>query len=167
MVQGLCQIKRNYSYSKRVVKGWERMNYGYILLIILLVIATIVDIKEKIIPNWLVFVGFIIGSVNAFLNPAMSIASAAMAMVSAGVLLWTISYISKGGLGIGDVKLFACVGLFLGIDKIISAIIYATMISGLVGLLLLLINYSNRKKTMPFAPFILIGVLFTIGRCGL
>ncbi len=148
------------------------MNYSIIIqiisctiLITLLVTATIIDIKKRIIPNGLVIIGFIVGGSFAFFDPKISIVSAVVAMASAGLLLWIISILSKGGLGMGDIKLFACVGLFLGIEKIFSAIMYAAILSGVVGILLLAVNFSNRKEAIPFAPFILFGVMITLGWC--
>ena len=69
---------------------------------------------------------------------------------------------TKGDLGMGDVKLFACVGLYLGLEKVMQAMFYSAILSGIIGIVLIIISVSNKKKIMPFAPFMLVGTLVAI-----
>ena len=60
----------------------------------------------------------------------------------------------KEGLGFGDIKLMAVLGLILGLQNIIITIIFAS-ITGAIGLLALTIkNKGEKNKEYPFATFI-------------
>lgn len=135
---------------------------SYALLSTLLMAAAIKDIKGMIIPNILILVGIIAGFIMVFINPALSLAGAFLGLVCGGGILWFIAFITKGGIGMGDVKLFACAGIFLGLQDTLSAMLVSTVLSGAAGLVMLVIRTHNRKSTMPFAPFISAGTILTI-----
>lgn len=85
-----------------------------------------------------------------------------MGGMTAGLVLFLIYCITNGGLGLGDVKLFGCVGIYLGFFSTVSAMLMATVLSGLYSLVLICINRGNKKREIPFAPFILAGALAAI-----
>lgn len=142
--------------------GFSIQFASYVLLSTILTSAAVIDIQKQIIPDKLVAIGAILGGVVAFLDPGLSLLNSLLGFALGGGILLTVFFISKGSLGLGDVKLFACIGIFLGMDKVLSAMFISALLSGLVGLLLIIKSVSNRKKSLPFAPFILIGTLFTI-----
>ncbi len=135
---------------------------SYILLSAILTAAAIVDVQKQVIPDILVIISLVIGTLMIFLNPELSLLRSVLGALLAGGILLFISVISKGSLEIGDVKLFTGAGLFLGIENGLSALLISAVLSGLAGLVLIVKSVSDRKKTMPFAPFILAGVLITI-----
>jgi leader peptidase (prepilin peptidase)/N-methyltransferase len=128
-------------------------------VIALLSAATIIDIREHRISDKLVLAGAGIGLVFALLDPNRGGLDRLMGGVAAGLVLLLIYYITKGGLGLGDVKLFGCTGIYLGLEGIFSAMLIAAVLSGLFSLVLICINRNNRKREIPFAPFILAGAL--------
>ena len=134
----------------------------YILLSTILTWAAIIDMQKQIISDKLIAISALLGVVMVFLDPELSFLNALMGFVLGGGILLIVFFISKGSLGLGDVKLFACIGIFLGMDKVLSAMFVSALLSGLVGLVLIIKSDSNRKQSIPFAPFILIGTLYTI-----
>jgi leader peptidase (prepilin peptidase) / N-methyltransferase len=134
----------------------------YCALACLLAAAARVDLQERIIPDKLVAAGALAGVVTLFVNRNTSMLSAFLGMAAAGGLLWILSYVTKGGIGLGDAKLFACVGLYLGLERVLTAMLFSTLLSGLTGLILIVANFKNRKKTIPFAPYILVGTMVTV-----
>ena len=134
----------------------------YILLSTILTWAVIIDMQKQIISDKLIAISALLGVVMVFLDPELSFLNALMGFVLGGGILLIVFFISKGSLGLGDVKLFACIGIFLGMDKVLSAMFVSALLSGLVGLVLIIKSDSNRKQSIPFAPFILIGTLYTI-----
>ncbi|KUO69934.1 MAG: hypothetical protein APF77_17480 [Clostridia bacterium BRH_c25] len=128
----------------------------------MLITAAIVDIRERRIPDKLVLIGAAAGLVFSMLDPQRGLLDSAMGGMTAGLVLLLIHYITKGGLGLGDVKLFGCSGIYLGLESTVSAMVAASVLSGLYSLILICINRDNKKREIPFAPFILAGVLVAI-----
>jgi leader peptidase (prepilin peptidase)/N-methyltransferase len=118
------------------------------------------DIKMKIIPNNLVISGIILGTIMVFLNNHISIISALLGCTICGGLIAIISFITRGSIGMGDAKLFACIGIFLGLHMTLGILIVATILSGLIGLYLLIFKKADRKTLLPFAPYIFAATIF-------
>jgi Flp pilus assembly protein protease CpaA len=130
--------------------------------IALLSAATIIDIRERRIPDKLVMAGTGIGLAFALLDSDIGGLNRLIGGATSGLVLLLIYYITKGGLGLGDVKLFGCIGIYLGLEDTVSAMLIAAVLSGFFSLALICINRNNRKREMPFAPFILAGSLAVI-----
>lgn len=86
------------------------------------------------------------------------------AFVGGGVFLviyfGAILVLKREGLGFGDVKLAAAAGLMLGWQKLILAILLASVAASIILLLLKMIRKDEKNKEYPFGPFISAGVLF-------
>jgi leader peptidase (prepilin peptidase)/N-methyltransferase len=68
--------------------------------------------------------------------------------------------ISRGGMGMGDVKLSAAIGLVSGFFGVWITLIssFATYILGsVIGIALMLAGKAGRKTAIPFGPFMLVG----------
>ena len=135
---------------------------SYFAIIALLLSASIIDVRELRIPDKLVLTGVTVGLVFLLFDPHRGFLDSLMGGVAAGLIMLLIYYITKGGIGLGDVKLFGCVGIYLGFESTVSAMLLAAVLSGLYSLVLICINRDNKKRELPFAPFILAGVLVAI-----
>jgi leader peptidase (prepilin peptidase)/N-methyltransferase len=78
------------------------------------------------------------------------------------ILFLLIVIITGGGMGMGDVKLAAFIGLALGFPKIIVALFLSILLGGIVAILLLISGKKGRKQAVPFGPFMSIGALSAI-----
>jgi len=141
----------------------------YVLVLILGYIAAINDIKTKKIPNSLILVmlgGWIAMSVPAILlNTEAAIESlieSAFGFASGGGLFLIVYLISHKSLGGGDVKLMACVGLYLGFSGILAVMLWGTILAALTGLVLILFRKIGHKDSIPLAPFLYIGILIAV-----
>ena len=135
---------------------------SYSSVIILLIAAAAIDVQQKIIPNVLVVSGSLVGIIIAFINTNMTLINALMTVFLIGGLLWIVSILSKGAIGMGDVKLVACIGIFLGLQKTLTVLCVALLLSGIVAVVLIVLRYANGKKEIPFAPFVLAAAMITI-----
>jgi prepilin signal peptidase PulO-like enzyme (type II secretory pathway) len=70
-----------------------------------------------------------------------------------GGLLELIRLISKGGIGMGDVKLMTACGFYLGIVPGIFVLMLSYMLAGLFCLPVLLLKKASLKTRIPMAPF--------------
>ena len=85
-----------------------------------------------------------------------------IAAAGAFVLLAIISLVSRGGIGMGDVKLFTLIAAYMGIYGTLNVLLYGLVSSALVSLAILLSRKKKAKDKIPFAPFIFIGFVITI-----
>ena len=69
--------------------------------------------------------------------------------------------LTKGGMGGGDIKFVAALGLWLGLKLTIVTLFLSFVIGGICGALLLLFKIKSRKDFIPFGPFIAIGAFIT------
>lgn len=76
-------------------------------------------------------------------------------------ILATVFFVSKGGLGAGDVKLFTMIGLVLGPRDVLVALFLASLIGAIVGGGLILTRKIGRKQPIPFVPSIALGTMLT------
>jgi len=156
-----------------VVLKWDMIGaFGLLqfgLLIVFGYIASVFDIREKRIPNGLVLAmlaGWVITIVPQLFydtEPALIVLrDALLGCVICGGLLLLVYYISKKGLGGGDVKFMAAAGLYLGFQGVLPAMLYGSILAGLTGVTLILIKKIGRKDSIPLAPFLYVGILITV-----
>ncbi|MDG5470953.1 prepilin peptidase [Jeotgalibacillus sp. ET6] len=132
-----------------------------ILFISLLVIITVSDLAYMIIPDKiLLFFGTALLAVRVVepLSPWWN------AYLGAGVgftLLLLIAIVSKGGMGGGDIKLYAVIGLVLGVKLTLLSFFLATFIGTIAGIAGIVWKSKNRKEPVPFGPSIAAASIIT------
>lgn len=136
--------------------------FSNVILIAALLLISIIDVRSKIIPNKLIIMIIAVGVITLILDNNSSIINALFGFIICGGMIAIISFITKGDIGMGDAKLFACIGLFFGLQTTLGIMLAATMISGLAGLTLLALGKANRKTVLPFAPFVFAATMFVI-----
>ncbi|MDP5274303.1 prepilin peptidase [Chengkuizengella axinellae] len=134
-----------------------------LLVVCLSVIITVSDLKYMIIPNnvLLFFLPFFI--ITRFLFPSLPIWHYVVGFFVGGGILLLLAIVSRGGMGMGDVKLFAIYGFVLGYQQILFALFIASVIGSLVGISLILFKKVQRKQPIPFGPYLALGTLITYG----
>jgi leader peptidase (prepilin peptidase) / N-methyltransferase len=129
----------------------------------ILIAASALDIKKKLISNKLIIFSFSVGILINFISLDFSkVFDAFLALIITGSVLLILYFVSRGSIGIGDIKLISCMSIFLGLQAIISVFFIAVVLSGLAGLVLLLFKAVRRKGTIPFAPFLLVGFIIML-----
>lgn len=131
----------------------------YAILLILLLAACIVDLKSGKIPDKVVLAGILTGIVFSAINGPKDVAFKLISGIIAALLLLLISWLSKGGVGMGDVKLAAFLGVYLGLGMTISVLSVSVILSGIAAAVILLSKKAGKNGTIPFAPFILLGTV--------
>lgn len=141
--------------------GFSISAFVYMAFGTVLIIVSFIDLKEKIIPDELSLPGAAIGLIlSAFLLP-VGFLNALIGMAFGGGILLFIAFISKGGMGGGDVKLMAMIGAFLGWPDVVVSLFVAVLIGSLVGVLLVLLRIKGRKDAVPFGPFLALGAIIS------
>ena len=79
-----------------------------------------------------------------------------------GGLMLLIAVVSRGGMGGGDVKFAAALGLWLGWKFTLMALLLSFLAGGVGGAVLLITRLKGRKDYIPFGPFIALGAFITM-----
>jgi len=142
-----------------LVSPWQRATLSLLYASLLIVIA-VIDFEHHLVPNRLVYPGLLLALAGAFVpvppEPLSALAGGAIAFGT----LFAIAALSPGGMGMGDVKLAAFVGLSLGFPLAVPIVLLAFVSGGLVGGLLLMTKRARPGDAVPFGPFLaLAGVL--------
>ncbi|WP_297453836.1 A24 family peptidase [Persephonella sp.] len=138
------------------------VDYIFIFLFLALMIAiTFIDIDFKIIPDEINFIGFVSGIVYSFFRTDFSWIDALIgAAVGAGFLFGIAYFYLKfrgiEGLGMGDVKMMAFVGTYIGWFGSLFTIFFGSLLGAVVGILGAYLSKSEDKGKfeIPFGPFL-------------
>jgi leader peptidase (prepilin peptidase)/N-methyltransferase len=128
-----------------------------LLFVATLAAITLTDLELRVIPNKILIVSAVAGvALAAALDPA-SLPERAIGAVAAGGLLFGVALAYPRGMGMGDVKLAAVMGLYLG-RSVAPALLVAFAAGSIVGLLLIARDGATaRKQAVPFGPFLALG----------
>lgn len=172
MLTGVVSITLFFKY------GLTSDFVAFLFLTYILIAVFFIDLDHQIIPNELVIVGLIGGGVlfvyNLFhpfqiysdyqwWNPLLGLVSGSGFLLIVA-FIGSLLYHNDEVMGMGDVKLFAPIGLFLGWRMTLLALYISVILGGLSSLMLILLGKANRKSMIPFGPYIVIGVFITIMR---
>ncbi|MEA4901297.1 MAG: prepilin peptidase [Desulfitobacterium sp.] len=156
--------------------GWTIDFVAFLFLTYILIAVFFIDIEHMIIPDQLVMAGLGGGAVlfvyqlfqpfpiygdRSWWNPLLGLAVGSGFLLAVS-LLGLALYKSDEVMGMGDVKLLAPIGLFLGWRMTLLALFMAVILGGLSSLVLILFGKATRKSVIPFAPFIVLGTWISI-----
>ncbi|MDD4754324.1 MAG: prepilin peptidase [Desulfitobacteriaceae bacterium] len=134
----------------------------YFFLASLLIIISFIDIDFYRIPNQLIGIGFLAGTVLMIMFSFNQWGEALLGVLLGGGLLLILAVLSKGGMGGGDVKLAGLIGFFLGWRLMVIGLFLAALLASIVGIILIALGKKRRKDPLPFAPFLSIGALVAL-----
>jgi len=170
LLTGLLFALIYWHLAVRQLADWPEIVF-YWFIAALLIIITIYDFKHQIIPDKFVFAFIFL----ALLQPIILLKNPILLNLGWGVVgglvtalpLFVLWVISKGRwLGFGDVKLAIGVGLLLGWQFGLSALVLAFWLGALIGLFLIAWGKTQlwrkgksytMKSEVPFAPFLILG----------
>jgi leader peptidase (prepilin peptidase)/N-methyltransferase len=157
----LTELGLGAAYVAVVLVLWDdpgEVALGLVFVTMLLAV-TLTDLEQRIIPNRILLVSAIAGAAIAAVTDPGDLPERAIAAAAAGGLLFAAALASPRGMGLGDVKLAATMGIFLG-RNVAPAILVALLAGSLVGLAMIAREgASARKKAIPFGPFLALGGL--------
>lgn len=124
-----------------------------------LVTVTVTDLERRIIPNKVLLVASVLGVAIVAIGDPGSLPERLAAAAAAGGLLFAAALAYPRGMGLGDVKLAAVMGLFLG-RNVAPALMVALLAGSVVGLgIIARHGAAARKQAIPFGPFLALGGL--------
>ena len=136
----------------------------------LFIVIFVVDLEHGLILNKVVYPGMAVALLFALFLPQPWITQLKFSgivnfVIGAGigfVILLLIALISRGGMGWGDVKLAALIGLATGFPLVFVALVMGAILGGLAAVALLIAKKRGRKEAIPFGPFLSLSTLITL-----
>jgi leader peptidase (prepilin peptidase)/N-methyltransferase len=154
--------------------GWELALVA--VYCCLFIILLLIDLEHHILPNKIVYAAVIFAIVIAALGSIFGfeprdiadtgfrlwIVDAAIGGGIGFVLLLLPALLYRGGMGWGDIKLAALIGLVTGFPFVLLAMFLAIVGGGLIAAILLLSKLKSRKDAIPFGPFLSLAAMATL-----
>lgn len=154
----------------------------------LLVDLTITDLRERILPDVVNFFGLGVGLLFSFFTkpidgtamwianrwfdfpppqPVLCFVDAILGAVAGSGLLWVVAegYFrlrGREGMGLGDVKMMAAVGAFLGLKRTLLTVLVGSLLGSVIGVILIAVSKKDRNYELPFGTFLGAGALLVL-----
>ena len=153
-----------------IVFGLHYLHFGWTPLLAVragfaaaMIVLFMIDLEHQILPNVITLPGIAIGlGASLFLEPGWR--SAVMGALLGGGVLWLVAEVyfrARGieGMGMGDVKMLAMIGAFLGAPLTVLTLIGASLAGAIVGLGVIVIGRKDWQYALPFGTFLAIAAL--------
>ena len=127
-----------------------------------LILISLIDYKTQIIPDGLVGVIAVGGVLYNLLYAPQGVVDMLFGAAVGFAVMLLIFVISRGGMGGGDVKLSAAVGLWLGVEGTLLFLLLAFIMGGVISLLLLVSGVKSKSDAIPFGPFLCLAAFVTV-----
>ena len=133
-----------------------------LIYISLLTVIFIIDLENQLVLDKVVYPGMALALAFSFFWPGLGVVNSLIggAIGLAAMALPFIIY--RRGMGMGDVKLGALVGLISGYPLVFVALLLAMISGGLVAAVLLVFKIKKRGDPIPFAPFLATSAMVTL-----
>jgi leader peptidase (prepilin peptidase) / N-methyltransferase len=134
-----------------------------LVLAVMLVPVALIDLEHRIIPNVILAPAAVAAIAIGALTRPSGLPEQLIAGAAAGAFLFVFALAYPKGMGMGDVKLAAVLGLFLGRE--VAVAILAALIVGVavgIGVIARVGSEQGRKTAIPFGPFLAIGAVIAI-----
>lgn len=145
------------------------LTLAWVLYVPVGVALAFIDLRHKRLPNLLTLRSAAALVVLLGAAAAPDDLAAWVRALEAGAALFAVyllmNILARGAMGMGDVKLALAIGLltgFLGWFEVIAATGLAFVLGGAVSAFLLVARRANRKATIPFGPFMLLGLVIVV-----
>lgn len=118
-------------------------------------ISAFIDIKTKSVSFKVLLAYGVLGVLNIFSFDKQNLFTA-LGGAFIGVLVLVLSKLTRGGIGMGDGLLLIVTGLFWGTWKNTELLLGSFFFAALFSIILLIAKKADRKKEIPFIPFLLL-----------
>ncbi len=134
----------------------------YFAFIASLIVVTFVDLSHGIIPDVISIPGVLAGFGASLIlaNPGWLNSIIGIALGGGVLLVIAGAYYlitGKEGMGLGDVKLLAMIGAFLGWRGVLVTILAGSLTGSVLGIIMMIIYRKDSKFALPFGPFLAFG----------
>lgn len=134
-----------------------------LMLVCMLIALFGIDLEHQILPNSITLPGIVIGLLFSLIAPP-GIKDALIGVAIGGGMLYAVAYgyyLWRGeeGMGMGDVKMLAMLGAFLGWKAVLVTLILASFAGAFVGLGMMSLQKGGMRYALPFGTFLALGAV--------
>jgi leader peptidase (prepilin peptidase)/N-methyltransferase len=151
---------------------WDYSNiiraFHAVIFTCLLIVCSVIDLRFMIIPDVISLPMIALTPAVVFLHPDLDWMSALIGVVAGGGSLYAIAWLywlirREVGMGMGDVKLLAGIGGWLGYQAIIPTIFYGSLLGAVTGLGIMVVTRRlTLRSAIPFGPFLAAGAIIQL-----
>lgn len=157
--------------------GWNGIAVKYCVFLAIIIALIFSDLESRILPDEFTIGGTVVGLIIAFAVPSnggiwrfflsavrnprmLSLIEAAFAAAFSSSALWLVGWIyeklrHREGLGLGDVKMVAMIGTFLGLHGVLLTLIVGSVLGAVVGLCYIIFAGKDAATyELPFGAFL-------------
>jgi len=128
-----------------------------------LIVIFVYDLKNYLIEEKIVYFSILVCLIFNLIFSISEIKNKILSSLFLGLFFLSIVLISKEKwMGMGDAKLGALIGIFLGWPKIIPALFFSFFVGSIFGIFLIILKKKSLKSEIPFAPFLVSGTIFSL-----
>ena len=138
-----------------------------IIFLCIMVVLAIIDFKHMILPDELTIGGGVLFLIYSFFNPLITYKDAFISAFGSA-LVFTLLYFfylkvrKIEGLGFGDVKMMILLGAFLGVNRLLIALLLASLSGVIIGFIFIIFKGKDLKTKLPFGPFLALGAYVSV-----
>jgi len=145
--------------------GWKPILGVTIVYSAVLIAIAVIDLNHQLILNKLTYpfllialvVNFFVPNLYSWHNVLFGLLGGAVGLL----ILFVPALIYRKGMGLGDVKMAALIGLMTGFPNVIVAVFGGIILGGIVAIILLLFKKKSRKEGIPFGPYLSLATIIT------
>ena len=145
------------------IYGWTPLLAVRLAFTCAMIVLFVIDLQHYLLPNVITVPGIVIGFALSLVLPPGWKASL-IGLIAGGGLLFAIAeawYRFRGieGLGMGDVKMLAMIGAFLGWKLMLLTLVLASFSGSIVGVIVMMLRKESLKYALPFGTFLAVGAM--------
>lgn len=134
-----------------------------LLFVCALVVLFGIDLEHQLLPNVITLPGVVVGVIFSLVNPpglrdsliGVLLGGGVLYAIAAGYYFWR----REEGLGMGDVKMLAMIGAFLGWQAVLLTLVLSSISGAVIGVAMMALQRGDMKYALPFGTFLAIGAL--------
>ncbi|MFQ6015156.1 MAG: prepilin peptidase [Anaerolineae bacterium] len=142
-------LRQQYAFSLQLIL--------VTLYVCILILVFVIDLEHRLVLNVVVLPAMALAIPGSFFLPHLGLVSSLLGGLVAFGLFFLAALIYPGGMGFGDVKLAAFIGLITGFPVVLAALLIAVLMGGAIAAILLLARIRGRKSAIPYGPFLVLG----------
>lgn len=143
--------------------GWQPLLWVRLVFTSAMVVLLVVDLQHRILPNAITVPGIGVGvAASLFVEPGWREALVGVALGGGALFALAEAYYrlrGEEGLGMGDVKMLAMIGAFLGWRLMLVTLFLGSVLGSVVGLAMLAFGLADSKYALPLGSFLAIGAV--------
>ena len=132
-----------------------------------MIVLAMIDLEHYILPDVITLPGIAVGLALQPWIPWTTFGEAVAGAALGAALLYAVGWLwhrfrGVWGMGLGDAKMLAMIGAFLGWKGVIATLFIASLAGSLVGVTAMVAGRLRLGSKLPFGAFLAFGAIFTL-----